>query len=77
MADSSNAPAGAELADCPGTWVNPVIDAYKKDVDRTLIREMLQMTVEQRFDALMALQDFATELRGAGKAAVPVVTPQQ
>jgi hypothetical protein len=25
-----------------------VIDAYKKDVDRTLIREMLKLTPEQR-----------------------------
>jgi hypothetical protein len=32
---------------------DPVIEAYKRDVDRTLIRENLRLTVEERFDALM------------------------
>jgi hypothetical protein len=27
---------------------DPVIDAYKKDVDRTLIRENLKLSVEER-----------------------------
>ena len=34
---------------------DPVIDAYKKDIDRTLIRENLKLTPEQR---LLKLQDF-------------------
>jgi len=29
---------------------DPVIEAYKKDVDRTLIRENLKLTVEQRLE---------------------------
>ena len=41
----------------------------KRDVDRTLIRENLRLTVEQRFDALVRLQQFAEELRRAGRAA--------
>src|SRR5919112_1254288 len=47
---------------------DPVIEAYKRDVDRTLIRENLRLTVEQRFDALVRLQQFAEEflLAGAG-----------
>jgi hypothetical protein len=48
---------------------DPVIEAYKRDVDRTLIRENLRLTVEERFDALMRLQQFAEELQRAGKAA--------
>ena len=48
---------------------DPVIEAYKKDVDRTLIRENLKLSVEQRFRNLMALQRFAEELRRAGRAA--------
>ena len=40
---------------------DPVIEAYKRDVDRTLIRENLRLTVEERFDALMRLQQFAEE----------------
>ena len=42
---------------------DPVIEAYKKGIDRTLIRENLRLTVEQRFDNLMRLQEFAEELR--------------
>ena len=48
---------------------DPVIEAYKKDVDRTLIRENLRLTPEQRIDKLMALQRFAEELREAGRHA--------
>ena len=44
---------------------DPIIEAYKKDVDRSLIRENLKLSVEQRFDKLMALQRFAEELRRA------------
>ena len=48
---------------------DPVIEAYKRDVDRTLIRENLRLTVEERFDALMRLQQDAEELRRAGREA--------
>ncbi len=46
---------------------DPVIEVYKKDVDRTLIRENLRLTVEQRFENLMRLQEFAEEMRRAVK----------
>lgn len=45
---------------------DPVIEAYKLDVDRTLLRENLRLSVEQRFEKLMRLQQFAEELRRAG-----------
>lgn len=48
---------------------DPVIEAYKKGVDRTLIRENLKLTPEQRIENLMALQIFAEELREAGRRA--------
>lgn len=48
---------------------DPVIEVYKKDIDRTLIRENLKLTVEQRFLKLMKLQEFAEELQRAGKEA--------
>ncbi len=48
---------------------DPVIDAYQRDVDRTLLRENLKLTVEERFLKLMELQRFATELRRAGQHA--------
>ena len=46
---------------------DPVIEAYKKDVDRTLIREMLKLTPEER---ILKLQDFvrvAVDLQEAGR----------
>jgi hypothetical protein len=38
-------------------------------VDRTLIRENLKLTPEQRLRKLMALQRFAEELKRAGRRA--------
>jgi len=49
--------------------LDPVIEAYKKDIDRTLIRENLRLTVDQRFQQLMKLQRFAEELQNAGRKA--------
>ncbi len=46
-----------------------VIEAYKKHVDVTLIRENLRLTVDQRFQQLMQLQQFAEELQRAGRKA--------
>jgi hypothetical protein len=50
---------------------DPLIDAYSRDVDRTLIRENLRLTVEERFEKLMQLQRFAEELRRAGREGEP------
>ena len=44
-----------------------VVEAYKKDIDRTLLRENLKLTPEQRIEKLMELQRFAEELRRAGR----------
>ncbi|HVN78464.1 MAG TPA: hypothetical protein VMW38_05655 [Terriglobia bacterium] len=46
---------------------DPVIEAYKKDIDRTLLRENLKLSIQQRFENLMQLQRFAQELRSAGQ----------
>ena len=48
---------------------DPVIEAYKKDVDLTLIIENLKLTVEERLRNLVAMQRFAAEVRRAGRAA--------
>jgi hypothetical protein len=48
---------------------DPVIEAYKKHIDRTLIRENLRLTVDERFQQLMELQRFAEELQDAGRKA--------
>jgi len=44
-----------------------IIEFYKKDIDRTLLRENLKLTPEERLLKLMALQRFADELRAAGR----------
>jgi len=43
-----------------------VIEAYKKDVDRSLLAENLRRSVQERFERLIELQRFAAELRHAG-----------
>ena len=48
---------------------DPVIEAYKRDVDRSLIRRNLALTAEERFRNLMELQRLAEELRRAGREA--------
>lgn len=48
---------------------DPVIDAYKQHIDRTLLRENLKLTVQQRFHKLEALQQFSVELRQAARRA--------
>jgi hypothetical protein len=50
-------------------WRDPVAEAYKKDIDVTLLRENLKLTVEERFLKAMALQRFAAELRRADRDA--------
>lgn len=46
---------------------DPVIEAYKKNIDRTLLRENLKKTVDERLETLMELQRFAEELQEAGR----------
>ena len=48
---------------------DPVIEAYKKDVDRTLLRENPKLTHEERLQKLLDLQALAVEVRHAGRAA--------
>jgi hypothetical protein len=60
-------PHMAEREPMSGT-PDPVIDAYKPGIDRTLIRENLKRSPEERLQALQQLQAFAEELRRAGRA---------
>ena len=54
------------MEDSEERYVDPVVEAYKKDIDRTLIRENLKLTVEERFRHAMELERFAEEMRRAG-----------
>jgi hypothetical protein len=46
---------------------DPVIEAYKKDIDRTLLRENLKLTPAQRLQKLHAAVRGAVALREAAK----------
>jgi hypothetical protein len=48
---------------------DPIIELYKKNIDRTLIRENLKLSVEERFRKAMALMRFAEEMKRAGREA--------
>ncbi len=46
---------------------DPVVEFYKQGVDRTLLRQNLRRSVDERILNLMDLQRLAEELRRAGQ----------
>ena len=48
---------------------DPVIEFYKKDIDRTLLRENLKLTPAERLQKAMEMGRFAEEVRRAGRDA--------
>lgn len=48
---------------------DPVVEAYKRDIDRSLLGENLKKTPTERVLALMELQRLAAEAARAGRAA--------
>lgn len=70
MTSASSSPNEAPRPDSDvERYVDPVIEAYKKDVDRTLIRENLKLTVDRRLQNLEAMMRDLEELRRAMKSA--------
>jgi hypothetical protein len=55
-----------ELA--PPDVFDPVIEAYKKDVDRTLLIENLKLTPAQRAEKLVSFVEMLMELREATRS---------
>ena len=53
------------IADLPPLTPDPVIEAYKKDVDRTLLRENLRLSVDERIDRMQAAVDEIAAMRRA------------
>ncbi len=66
---TSKAPLPYSLDYPPPDFFDPVIEAYKKDVDRTIIRENLKLTIEERLQKHQNAQTFFEELRRAGQQA--------
>ena len=50
---------------------DPVVEAYKKDVDRTLLRQNLRRSVAERMANLVQLQRLAEEAARAGRNSRP------
>lgn len=48
----------------PPEAFDPVIDAFKRDVDRTLLRENLRLTPEERSRKFVAFMKGIYEMRG-------------
>ena len=46
---------------------DPLIEALKRDLDMSLLRRNLKLTVQQRIDQLIEMQRFAAELAEAGR----------
>jgi hypothetical protein len=65
---SKGTPAGPEAS---STALDPVIEAYKKDVDRTLLRENLKLTPDQRLRKLAAFMKALQEVQAAAGAGRP------
>ena len=48
-------------------YVDPIVELYKQDVDRTLLRERLKLSVDQRLRDLEQFQADVRELQRAGR----------
>ena len=58
-------PEDANPAEQSGREVDPVVEAYKAGIDRSLIVENLRRSPEERLANLAALQRFVSRFRGA------------
>ena len=47
--------------------IDEIIDLYKRDVDRTLLRENLKLTPTERLEKLERMLAFVEEARRAGR----------
>ena len=54
-------------ADDPHLQADPVIDAFKIGVDRTLIEAQLRRSIDERVQTMMAALELAEALRKAGR----------
>jgi hypothetical protein len=53
----------------PRSSIDEIIELYKRDVDRSLLRAALNMTPDQRVRRLVELTRFTEAVREAGKKA--------
>ena len=48
---------------------DPVVEVYKRDVDRTLLRENLKLTTQERSEKFERMMRLVMELRGKAQKA--------
>ena len=60
--------SGVAAMESTALEADAVVAAFKEDVDRTLLRENLRRTVQERVNNLMALQRLASEAKRVGDA---------
>ena len=65
---AGSAPSRAPTMRADTLATDPVIEAYKRHVDRTLLRQNLRRSVTERVANLIALQRLAVAARRAGRA---------
>lgn len=65
MSDSDNRQCISVITEGDDLSPDLVIEAYKKDIDVTLVRQNLKLSVTERFEELMELQRFAEALRNS------------
>ena len=58
-----------DMALVPITSADPLIEAFKRDIDRSLLRRNLEKTANERVRSLQALVRLSHEARRAGDAA--------
>jgi hypothetical protein len=63
----ADAPSSPSPADNGRLDPDPVIEVYRRDVDRTLIREQLRRSIDERVRRMISALRFATALREAGR----------
>ena len=63
MADRLKSWSGVSLPPEIDLAPDPVIEAYKKDIDRTLVQQSLRLTVEERVRSLMEMGECVAEAR--------------
>jgi hypothetical protein len=55
--------------------IEDILELYKKDVDRTLLREQLRKTPDERVRELVEFERFAEALRDAARRATRLPGP--
>ena len=62
-------PNGPPDGAVPPPPVDPVIEVYRPDIDRTIIRHNLQLTISERIDALQSLMQRIEAMQEVGRRA--------